>query len=334
MLKRLLLAACLGAAVVTAAGLGQAAVGPGAHCARGTKPATLAGKHVCLRAGQRCTRRLDARYHRFGFHCHGARLTVRKPPAPVVMTPPKLADPPARAGRLVDIGGYRLWIECVGSGSPTVVIEPGASAHAVDGVRGLQHAVAATTRVCVYDRADLPSGESDARPPGVAPTAQRFSLELRTLLANAGEQGPFVLVGASFAGALLTSFTLRYPGDVAGLVFLDAVAPSEDIKRVNGVYAAPEPWDGGADLNALEALTFGSRPVAVLEATLAADAADLARRSSARLHARVPTSHFILLDAPYFGLEATRLVVAAARAGAALPRCAQTQLVRYGAGCL
>jgi pimeloyl-ACP methyl ester carboxylesterase len=188
--------------------------------------------------------------------------------------------------------------------------------------------------VCVYDRAGLPMGESDARPPGVAPTAQRFSLELRTLLANAGEQGPYVLVGASFGGVLLTSFTLRYPGEVAGLVFLDAAAPSPvGTFPPSGVYGEPEPWDGSADLSALAALTFGSRPVVVLEADLTADAADFARRSPVRLHARVPTSHFILVDAPYFGLEATRLVVAAARPGGALPACAQTQLPRYGAGC-
>ena len=31
----------------------------------------------------------------------------------------------AACGRLVDVGGHRLHIQCTGSGSPTVVLEPG-----------------------------------------------------------------------------------------------------------------------------------------------------------------------------------------------------------------
>jgi D-alanyl-D-alanine carboxypeptidase len=55
--------------------------GPGAQaptpCRKGSVPAVIEGKRTCLRAGQRCKRKLDRRYHRYGFHCHGGRLTRR-----------------------------------------------------------------------------------------------------------------------------------------------------------------------------------------------------------------------------------------------------------------
>jgi len=47
-------------------------------------------------------------------------------------------------GRLVDVGGHSLHINCTGAGSPTVVLEPGL------GVPSTAPAVAATSRVCVY----------------------------------------------------------------------------------------------------------------------------------------------------------------------------------------
>lgn len=41
----------------------------------GFRHAIIGGRHKCLRTGQRCTRRYDRQYHRYGFHCHGRRLT-------------------------------------------------------------------------------------------------------------------------------------------------------------------------------------------------------------------------------------------------------------------
>src|SRR5207302_2945440 len=49
-------------------------------CSRGTVAAVIAGKHACLKVGQRCTRRLDREYRRYGFRCgRNGRLT--KPPS-------------------------------------------------------------------------------------------------------------------------------------------------------------------------------------------------------------------------------------------------------------
>jgi hypothetical protein len=102
-------------------------------------------------------------------------------------------------GRLVDIGGRRLHLHCTGSGSPTVVIEAGASSFSID-FSLVQPDVSKTTRVCSYGRAG--SGWSDARPDVETPIRV-----MRTLLDTAGEKRPFVMVGASRGGASPTRAT-------------------------------------------------------------------------------------------------------------------------------
>jgi hypothetical protein len=44
-------------------------------CSSGWVHASLSWGHKCLRAGQFCKRSGDREYHRYGFHCHGQRLT-------------------------------------------------------------------------------------------------------------------------------------------------------------------------------------------------------------------------------------------------------------------
>jgi pimeloyl-ACP methyl ester carboxylesterase len=122
-------------------------------------------------------------------------------------------------GRLVDIDGRRLHLHCTGSGSPAVVIEAGASAFAVDFAL-VQPEIAKTTRVCSYDRAG--SGWSDPRPDVETPI--RVIRDLRTLLDTAGEEGPFVMVGASRGGVFVRLFQAEYQADVAGFVLIDPTA--------------------------------------------------------------------------------------------------------------
>ena len=62
-------------------------------------------------------------------------------------------------GQLIDVGGHRLHLNCTGSGSPTVVLEPGLG-EASSAMAWIASAVARDTRVCVYDRAGR--GWSDA----------------------------------------------------------------------------------------------------------------------------------------------------------------------------
>ena len=63
------------------------------------------------------------------------------------------------AGRLIDVGGHKLHIDCTGTGSPTVVLEPGLGEPST-AMAWIARDVAATTRVCVYDRAGRGWSES------------------------------------------------------------------------------------------------------------------------------------------------------------------------------
>jgi len=123
-------------------------------------------------------------------------------------------------GQLVDVGGHRLHFHCTGTGSPTVVLEPGLGGASFD-LGWVAPAVAADSRVCVYDRAGR--GWSDAA--DGPQDAARIAADLHTLLDRAEVPGPYVLAGHSFGGLYVQTFAAKYPDQVAGLVLLDSTAP-------------------------------------------------------------------------------------------------------------
>src|SRR5215216_1241233 len=126
-------------------------------------------------------------------------------------------------GQLVDVGGYRLHINCTGSGSPTVVIVAGAGDWSTTWGGVVQPEVAKTTRVCTYDRPGL--GWSKAAPlPG---DAAQFAKELHTLLQNANVPGPDVMVGHSLGGFVVRIFAHDYASEVTGVVLIDSMNPKQ-----------------------------------------------------------------------------------------------------------
>jgi pimeloyl-ACP methyl ester carboxylesterase len=119
-------------------------------------------------------------------------------------------------GKLVDVGGYKLNIDCTGKGSPTVVLESGVEVPA-EGWHLVQPGIASFTRVCSYDRAGY--GWSD---PGPMPRKlSQIVLELHTLLQNAGEKPPYILVGHSFGKGSVLLYNKLYPNEVAGMVLAE-----------------------------------------------------------------------------------------------------------------
>lgn len=139
-------------------------------------------------------------------------------------------------GELVDIGGYRLHINCSGSGSPTVVIDAGWGDWST--AWGLvQPEVARTTRVCTYDRAG--TGWSDAGP--LPRDATRFAEELHTLLQNAHIPGPYVLAGHSLGGLPVRVFAGTYPAEVAGVVLIDSMTPQQFTQAQGAGQSQPSP---------------------------------------------------------------------------------------------
>jgi pimeloyl-ACP methyl ester carboxylesterase len=136
-------------------------------------------------------------------------------------------------GEMVDLGGHRLHIDCVGQGSPTVILESGLGNMSADWAN-VQPEVAKTTRVCTYDRAG--TGWSE---PGPEPRDPRqIAHELHTLLGEAGIDGPYVLVG---------------PHEVEGMVLVDASHPDMWTRLPPEVVATLKPpnWQ----VNAMTLLT-------------------------------------------------------------------------------
>jgi pimeloyl-ACP methyl ester carboxylesterase len=127
-----------------------------------------------------------------------------------------------------------MYIECHGSGSPTVVLMSGLRAasdswHAAD-QKGptVYDDIQKTTRVCAYDRPgvlhlDQTFSRSDPVPQPT--TAQNEVDDLVALLKAADVPGPYVLVAHSMSGTIARVFAGKHPDDVKGIVFVDATGP-------------------------------------------------------------------------------------------------------------
>jgi pimeloyl-ACP methyl ester carboxylesterase len=151
-------------------------------------------------------------------------------------SPSRRATP--NAGRRVDIGGgRRMYVECAGTGSPTVVLVSGlrSSAHEWKTTESRAHPpeppvfgeVAKTARVCAYDRPGTVVGDKPSRsdPAQQPTTSARAADELHKTLSAAGEHGPFILVGHSVGGTIVRLYATTFPDEVRGMVLIDP--PSE-----------------------------------------------------------------------------------------------------------
>lgn len=143
------------------------------------------------------------------FALGGAYETIGQSAAPAV----------AMRGQLVDVGPYRLHLECTGSGAPTVILEPGGGGSAAS-MGLIAPAVARDSRVCVYDRAGRGWSDSASSPPDGA----QIATDLHRLLDRAHVPGPYVLAGHSFGGLYVRTYAAKYPAEVAGLVLVDSTA--------------------------------------------------------------------------------------------------------------
>jgi pimeloyl-ACP methyl ester carboxylesterase len=125
-------------------------------------------------------------------------------------------------GQLVDVGGYKMHIECTGQGTPAVILESGLG-DSFFSWQKVQPKIAQFTRVCSYDRAGLGYSDSSPRPR----TSKIFAEELHTLLHNAGIPAPYVLVGHSMGGFNARLYASFYRSEVAGMVLVDSSHPEQ-----------------------------------------------------------------------------------------------------------
>jgi pimeloyl-ACP methyl ester carboxylesterase len=146
-------------------------------------------------------------------------VSPTKPPSN--FTPPELptlVPIPTLPGNMVDVGGYSLYLYCIGTGSPTVILEAG-----LEGDHGsweqVQPEAAKVARVCSYDRAGL--GNSDRGP--VPRDAKLTTADLHALLTQTDIAPPYILVGHSFGGLLIRRYAFEYPDEVTGMIFVDSL---------------------------------------------------------------------------------------------------------------
>jgi pimeloyl-ACP methyl ester carboxylesterase len=124
-------------------------------------------------------------------------------------------------GHVFDVGGHRLHLHCTGSGTPTVILQPGLGEMSSN-MALIAPAVARDTRVCVYDRA----GRGWSEPADAPQDATQIATDLHALLQRADVDGPYVLAGHSFGGRYVLTYAARYPDEVAGMVLIDTTPPA------------------------------------------------------------------------------------------------------------
>lgn len=148
----------------------------------------------------------------------------------VAVAVPAAAGPPTtpvpdsvllNSGKMIPVEGKRrINLSCLGTGSPTVLLDSGAS----DGTLSwalVQGEVAKFTRACTYERAgfgfsDPRNGEFDAK---------AVVSDIHALLKAAGIKEPVLYVGHSLAGLYGLLLEATYPGDVAGAVLVEPAFP-------------------------------------------------------------------------------------------------------------
>lgn len=132
-------------------------------------------------------------------------------------------------GKMVTINSHAIHLNCIGSGSPTVVFESDLDQYGSLIWLHVQEEIGKSTRACSYDRAGILWSE-----PGPLPRdGETIATELKTVLETAGEQGPYLLVGHAMGGAYIRIFAGQYPDDIYGMVLLESSHP-DMLTRLEG----------------------------------------------------------------------------------------------------
>ncbi len=246
---------------------------------------------------------------------------------------------PPDLARVVTAAGVRQYLECSGAGTPTILIVPGLDS-SIDDWLPVLPALREQSRTCVYDRPGI--GDSPARERGGRVDAGLHAEELAALLTEAGEVGPYLVVGHSYGGLVARAFINDQPSRVAGVVLAEGVTPFDD---TNG-----SDWPEGGTVVDLplsylatgDGPALGATPLVVLRASdpegdhlggprygqsqqvtdawIAGQQAALSLSSNS-IDVRATSGHVLQQDDPAAVIKSVAVVLAAARDGSPL-RCA------------
>jgi pimeloyl-ACP methyl ester carboxylesterase len=269
---------------------------------------------------------------------------------------PKVVKARSLPGSVVVADGHKVYFNCEGKGSPTVVFLSGWGVDSSGWLEVLGGA-SRVTRSCEYDRYGIGLTSAYGLLPGRARDAHDQVRELEQLLRNADIAKPYVLVGHSWGGALARLYAGTHD-DVKAVVFVDASSPGQnaaiaaalppkkpgeppvlqELRQPVGVaLESPEYLAWEKSLNEVgEVKSLGDLPVVVVTAaTTFAGFEDvmfqvwmglqkrLASLSSRSVHVLARTSgHFVQLEQPDLVLAAVRAAVDAVRNDGRLAPCA------------
>jgi pimeloyl-ACP methyl ester carboxylesterase len=139
---------------------------------------------------------------------------------------------------LVEVDGHDIYARCSGDGSPTILYftgwagDPGdAPKFATAIARGIEDALGPAFRVCSYDRRNTGRSETVAG----TQSPNDVIADIDGVLAALDEDGPFLLLGASFGGLIASAYAVAHPARVAGVLLLDASTGVDyDIDEMSG----------------------------------------------------------------------------------------------------
>jgi pimeloyl-ACP methyl ester carboxylesterase len=134
-----------------------------------------------------------------------------------------MSKPSTEGSFAVADDGRELALVCWGEGAPTVILETGGTNIEEWSSEPQVGQLAQHSRVCTYDRAG--TGASDPAP-NEKRDADDVVTDLNALLEAASVDGPYVLLGRSFGGMIVTYYAQTMPEDVLGVVVFDTPAPS------------------------------------------------------------------------------------------------------------
>lgn len=194
---------------------------------------------------------------------------------------------------LVSVGGRSLHVRCTGTGSPTLMLE-GGDEDTISSYSYAEADLAAVTRTCVYDRANLGSSDPDPGPRGLKELVADFEGVLRA----ANIPGPYVLVGTSGGGYISAGYAVKHPGEVAGIVFVEVPAP---FRNPPAQIVADARWDSPVNIENRDYLQvekdawaarkqIGDIPVTVMSNRYSADEIAAAEYPSERAGMRTNVS--------------------------------------------